>query len=154
MRPADRGYTMRVSLLSLTMMLASVMSTLAEAQARTPTKSIVDRRLIALREATLKPNVRAEDFEAYFADSLGGPMNRHIPGVRAYLLKGERGARVGGYVIVFEFDSLGRRNEYFPRSDTTSAKWDQLAKALPANAMDNLARYVEVRDYTDYVVVK
>jgi hypothetical protein len=134
------------------MILVSGMSTLAEAQAQT--KPPIDRRLIALREVTLKPNVRAEDFERYFADSVAGPMNRYIPGVRAYLLKGERGARVGGYVIVFDFDSLGRRNEYFPKPDTTSTKWDQLARALPANALPNLARYAEVRDYTDYVVVK
>ncbi|MDP9279980.1 MAG: hypothetical protein M3P00_11225 [Gemmatimonadota bacterium] len=114
----------------------------------------VDRRVIALREATLKPAVRGTDFERYFADSVAGPMNRHIPGVRAYLLKGERGARLGGYVIVYEFDSLGRRNEYFPRADTTSTRWQRLAQALPANAMDNLARYVEIRDYTDYVVAR
>jgi hypothetical protein len=141
---------MRLPLPSLTLVLVSAMPTLASAQA-TPQ---VDRRAIALREATLKPGIRAEDFERYVADSLAGPMNRHVPGVHAYLLKGERGARVGGYVIVFEFDSLGRRNAYFPRPDTTSTLWDQLARALPATAMDHLARYVEVRDYTDYVVVK
>jgi hypothetical protein len=141
---------MRVSLLSLTIILTSAMSTLAGAQTKPP----IDRRAIALREATLKPNVRGEDFERYFADSVAGPMNRHIPGVHAYLLKGERGARVGGYVIVFEFDSLGRRNEYFPKRDTTSTRWQQLAQALPANSVDNLSRYVEIRDYTDYVVVR
>jgi hypothetical protein len=126
------------------------MPILASAQATAQ----VDRRVISLREATLKPGIRAEDFERYVADSLVGPMNRHVPGVHAYLLKGERGARIRGYVIVFEFDSLGRRDEYFPRPDTTSTRWDQLARALPATAMDHLAHYAEVRDYTDYVVVK
>ena len=60
------------------------------------------RRVVALREATLKNGVRGADFERYFADSVAGPMNRHIPGLRAYLMKGERGARVGAYVIVYE----------------------------------------------------
>jgi hypothetical protein len=143
---------MRVSLLSLTMMLISAMSTVAAAQART--KTTVDRRVIALREATVKPNVSAADFERYFADSVAGPLNRHIPGIRAYLLKGERGARVGGYVIVFEFVSLDRRNAYFPTPDTTSARYQQLAKALPPNAIENLARYVDIPNYTDYVVVR
>ena len=49
-------------------------------------------------------------------------MNRHIPGVRVYLMKGERGARVGGYVIVYEFDSLERRNEYAPKPDSASER--------------------------------
>ncbi len=141
---------MRLPLPSLTMVLMSAMPILASAQA-TPR---VDQRVIALREATLKPGVRGEDFERFFADSEAGPINRHIPGMRAYLLKGERGTRVGGYVTVYEFDSLGRRNEYFPRADTTSIRWQQLARALPANAHANLARYVELRDYTDYVVAK
>ena len=141
---------MRRPLIGLIVLLTSAMPIVTRAQTKR-----VDRRVIALRQATLKPNVRAEDFERYFADSVAAPMNRHIPGMRAYLLKGERGARVGGYVIVFEFDSLGRRNEYFPTPDTTSARFDQLAKALPANGRpDNLGRYVEIDKYTDYVVAK
>ena len=141
---------MRRPLIGLIVLLTSAVPIVTMAQA-TPR---VDRRVIALRQATLKPDVRAEDFERYFADSVAAPSNRHIPGMRAYLLKGERGARVGGYVIVFEFDSLGRRNEYFPTPDTTSARFDQLAKALPANALDNLGRYAEIDKYTDYVVAK
>ena len=106
------------------------------------------------KQTTLKSGVSATEFERYFADSVAGPLNRHIPGVHAYLLKGERGARVGGYVIVYEFQSLARRNAYFPRADTSSAMYQRLAKALPANSMENLSRYVDVAAYTDYVVVR
>jgi len=141
---------MRLPLPSLTVVLVSALPILASVQSTAP----VDRRVITIREATLKPGVRGEDFERFFADSEAGPVNRNIPGMRAYLLKGERGARIGGYVIVYEFDSLARRNEYFPRPDTTSIRWQQLARALPPNAHANLARYVEIRDYTDYVVAK
>jgi hypothetical protein len=141
---------MRLPIPSLTMVLISAMPILASAQAT----QRVDQRVITLREATLKPGVRGEDFERFFADSEAGPVNRNIPGMRTYLLKGERGARISGYVIVYEFDSLGRRNEYFPRPDTTSTRWQQLARALPANAHANLARYVDIRDYTDYVIAK
>ena len=112
------------------------------------------RRVVALREATLRSGVRGADFERYFADSVAGPMNRHIPGVRVYLMKGERGARVGGYVIVYEFDSLERRNEYAPKPDSASERLKQLSRALPPRAMENMAKYVDIAAYTDYVIVR
>jgi hypothetical protein len=140
---------MRFSLFCLTVLLALASPDPASAQ----TKS-ADRRVIALREATLKSGATAAEFEKYFADSVAGPLNRHIPGAHAYLLKGERGARVGGYVVVYEFQSLARRNQYFPTPDTSSALYQRLAKALPANSMNNLSRYVDLAAYTDYVVVR
>jgi len=106
------------------------------------------------RRAGKLPERLAADFERYFADSVAGPVNRHIPGLRAYLMKGERGARVGGYVIVYEFDRLERRNEYFPKPDSTTERWRQLARALPARGMEDLAKYVDIPGYTDYVVVR
>ena len=140
---------MRLSLFCLTVLLVSASAEAASAQAKPASV-----RVVALRETTLKSGVSATEFERYFADSVAGPLNRHIPGVHAYLLKGERGARVGGYVIVYEFQSLARRNAYFPRADTSSAMYQRLAKALPANSMENLSRYVDVAAYTDYVVVR
>jgi hypothetical protein len=140
---------MRLSLFCLTLLLAFASADPASAQ----TKS-ADRRVVALREATLKSGANAGEFERYFADSVAGPLNHHIPGAHAYLLKGERGARIGGYVIVYEFESLARRNQYFPQPDSSSALYQRLAKALPANAMENLSRYVDIGAYTDYVVVR
>jgi hypothetical protein len=143
------GIAMRLSLFCLTVLLASASPDLVIAQTKP-----ADRRVVALREATLKSGASAAEFERFFADSVARPLNRHIPGVHAYLLKGERGARVGGYVIVYEFQSLARRNAYFPRADTTSALYERLAKAVPPNSMENLSRYVDVAAYTDYVVVR
>ena len=136
--------------LALAIVLASGVPHAMSAQDPGPSS----RRVVALREATLKSGVRGADFERYFADSVAGPLNRHIPGVRAYLMKGERGARVGGYVIVYEFDRLERRNEYFPKPDSTTERWRQLARGLPARGMEDLAKYVDIPAYTDYVVVR
>jgi uncharacterized protein (TIGR02246 family) len=113
-----------------------------------------ETRIVSLRPATLKGGVRAEEFERFFADSVAGPIARHVPGARGYLLEGERGARVGEYVIVWEFDSRARRDEYFPKPDVSSPRWLELAKALPPNALENLSRYVEIGDYTDYVIAR
>ena len=136
--------------LFLSFALYSVAPRLAVAQRPEPNA----RRVVALREATLKSGVRGADFERYFADSVAGPVNRHIPGVRAYLMKGERGARLGGYVIVYEFDSVERRNEYAPKPDSMSARLRQLARALPARGMEDLTKYVDIAAYTDYVITR
>ena len=140
--------------ISLALLLASAAPGLAIAQGQKPSAGA--GRVLALRDATLKSGVKGADFERYFADSVADPVNRHIPGVRIYLMKGERGARVGGYVLVYEFDSLKRRNEYFPKPDSVSARWQQLARALPPRAFDEevMAKYVDVAAYTDYVVVR
>ena len=140
--------------LSVAIPLALALATSAPRLAAAQNQGPSARRVVALREATLKSGVRGGDFERYFADSVAGPMNRHIPGVRVYLMKGERGARVGGYVIVYEFDSLERRNEYAPKPDSQSARLKQLARALPPRAMEDLAKYVDIAAYTDYVIVR
>ncbi|MEO7963198.1 MAG: hypothetical protein ABIT38_04725 [Gemmatimonadaceae bacterium] len=108
--------------------------------------------MMALRQTKLKSGVNAADFEQYFADSIAGLMGRHVPGVRAYLLKGERGARIDQYVIVYEFDSVQRRNGYFPKPDSQSGRWTRLARTLPVRGVEDLTKYVEDAEYTDYVV--
>ena len=135
--------------LALALLLASTFPGLAAAQ----NQAAGARRVMALREATLKSGVSGATFERYFADSVARPFARHVPGLRAYLLNGERGARVAGYVIVYEFDSLNRRNEYFPKPDSISARFQQLARALPARALEDLEKYVTVGEYTDYIVL-
>jgi len=136
--------------ISFALLLASAAPGLATAQGQSPSAS----RVVALREATLKSGASAADFERYFADSVAGPINRHVPGLRVYLGKGDRGGRVGGYVIVYEFDNLARRNGYFPKPDSTSERWTQLARALPPRALEDLEKYVNVAAYTDYGIVR
>ena len=71
--------------ISLALLLASAAPGLATAQGQSPSAS----RVVALREATLKSGASAADFERYFADSVAGPINRHVPGPAS--LPGEGG---------------------------------------------------------------
>lgn len=122
--------------------------------ARGQTKGDSGGRVMALREATLKSGVSKDEFERYFSDSVAIPLSRHVPGVRAHLLRGDRGARVGGYVILFEFESVAKRNAYYPRPDSSSALYQRVAKKMPPNAIANLTHYVDIAPYTDYVVIR
>ncbi|MEO6323390.1 MAG: hypothetical protein ABIQ65_02050 [Thermoanaerobaculia bacterium] len=136
--------------LFLALLFALTVPQRAAAQARAPGASGV----MSFRQTKLKSGVNAAEFERYFADSIAGPIGRHVPGMRAYLLKGERGARIGQYVMVFEFNSLDRRNEYFPKPDAPSSRWTNVARALPARFLEDLTKYVEDAEYTDYVVAR
>jgi hypothetical protein len=75
-------------------------------------------------------------------------------GMKMRILKGDRGARKGRYMLVWEFDSVASRNVYFPReggfaSDAFREAWKRMSAV-----MDKFKSYVkEPSDYTDYVVV-
>ena len=96
--------------------------------------------------------VRGADFERYFADSVAGPVNRHVPGVRAYLMKGS-GARASAGTSSSTIRPLERRNEYFPKPDSTPSGGAVGARA-PGAGMEALAKYVDIAAYTDYVIVR
>ena len=49
---------------------------------------------------------------------------------------------------------MARRNGYFPKPDSTSERWTQLARALPPRALEDLEKYVDVAAYTDYGIVR
>ncbi len=49
-----------------------------------------------------------------------------------YLLKGNRGARQGQYVILTEFESVELRDRYFPSMGEASEEWQRLAAPFTA----------------------
>jgi hypothetical protein len=112
------------------------------------------RRVIAIREITLKSDANAQEFEQSFSNVYARAVEDRIPGMQTYLLRGERGQRTGKYLMVFEIDSLARRNEYWPQPDVSSEKFTQLWEGMPEY---DIGKYVEAEPedvYTDYLVLK
>ena len=63
---------------------------------------------------SLKAGASGPDFEQYFQKELKSwPM---LSGMSMRLLKGDRGDREGKYLVMFEFDSVERRNQLFPEA--------------------------------------
>jgi hypothetical protein len=114
---------------------------------------------VAIRVITLKEGVDPSRFEQFVADEFTPAFERYIPGMRAFILKGNRGDRKGGYAFVLSFDSENTRDFYFPREDVGEAGVQRTALALwePGRAMiyDRLMTYVdgisETENYTDYM---
>lgn len=100
----------------------------------------------------LNPEIAPESFERFVLDQFlpALPLDR-TPGVRAYLLKADRGARANQYLWMFEFDSVEVRDRYFPGPQTIS---DEL-KALiePLHDLAQIWDSSSTRTKTDYVVL-
>lgn len=76
---------------------------------------------------------------------------RRTPGVKASLLRADRGARANQYLWMFEFDSVEIRDRYFPEPQKIS---DEL-KALiePLHELAQIWDGASTRTKTDYVVL-
>src|SRR6187200_2399509 len=60
-------------------------------------------KVFAVHEMELEPGVEPEEYERFFAEEIA-PM-AELPGWKTRLLKGDRGARTGKYLVLFEIES-------------------------------------------------
>jgi hypothetical protein len=110
--------------------------------------------VFSMREFELKPGVKAEDFDAFVRKEMAGVIAKDVTGMKMRILKGDRGARKGAYLLVWEFDSLAARNHYFPKEGGWSnPAFQQVLNQMRA-VMGKFSAYVrEQAAYTDYVTV-
>jgi hypothetical protein len=84
-------------------------------------------RVFGLHEIELNPGVNEEDFEKFFLKELAtAPM---YPGFSLRLLKGDRGARKGKYLVLFDIDSVETRDRFSSAPHQGSAEADQFDEA-------------------------
>jgi hypothetical protein len=104
----------------------------------------------------LNPGVTGEEYEQFMAGE-GAALLQAFPGVKLYILKGDRGARAGQYAALWEFDSVEVRDQMFPRVDgpwaeTVGQFLHPLAR-LSEKAATLTTEASGPATYTDYVVV-
>jgi len=110
--------------------------------------------VLSVREFELRSGVKAEEFEKYAREELTRALSQAKTGTRFRILKGDRGDRKGGYLLIWEFDSLAARNEFFPKEGGGASPACQQAWKRIKLAMEKFSVYVkEKRSYTDYVTV-
>jgi hypothetical protein len=110
--------------------------------------------VFSMREFELKPGVKAVDFDAFVRKEMAGAIAKDVTGMKMLVLKGDRGARKGAYLLVWEFDSLAVRNHYFPKEGGWNNPAFQQVLNQMQGVMDKFSAYVrEQAVYTDYVTV-
>lgn len=80
-----------------------------------PDTGIVDAgEVVAIRHLTLKRKTDPGAFEKYVAEEYAPAYRKFVPGVRALILKADRGKNAGKYIHLYIFDSVYTRDLYFP----------------------------------------
>ena len=109
-------------------------------------------KVYGIHEIELRPGADPAAFERLCAE---GARMVGFEGWKPILLKGERGARKGKYLMIVEIESLAARDRYSPDSGPTAE-----AEALDAQTGDFWARWQQFAVvpgegdiFTDYVVV-
>jgi hypothetical protein len=110
--------------------------------------------VLSVREFELRSGVKPEEFETYVRQELTHALSESKTGAHFRVLKGDRGDRKGGYILIWEFESIAARNEFFPRegggaSPACQQQWKRIKLA-----MEKFSIYAkEKHSYTDYVTV-
>ncbi|MDW3648386.1 MAG: hypothetical protein R8P61_15075 [Bacteroidia bacterium] len=91
------------------------------------------------------------EFEKMVTESIHPLWQKNIEGMYIYVLKGDRGARKGKYIQMMMFDSMERRDAYFPVEGEGFS--EELAKQItdelwPAKKFEALG--MSSSGYTDY----
>ena len=112
-------------------------------------------KILGLHPLELRPEVDAQAFEQFVARDLA-PLYRRVAGQDAYLIKGDRGAHVGQYVMVIELASPSVRDQIYPETDSFSPEFEQALVGTDA-VWERLETFVSIGvsgpDWTDYVVI-
>ena len=114
-------------------------------------------KVFGMHEIELQPGVEPEDYERFFAEELAPTLK--LPGWKTHLLRGDRGARGGKYLVLHEIESLDARDRYFPGPGEQSEEFTRFLEQHPetAAAMEKWEGYSTIHSEndttTDYVAV-
>ncbi len=111
-------------------------------------------KVYSLHMIALKAGANGPDFERFFREEVQpgpGPS-----GLTMRLLNGDRGDRAGKYLLMFEVESVERRNQLFPEAGPAARQMSAEVMQWMGGAGPTMARWDEYTTpfdtiYTDYV---
>ena len=117
--------------------------------------------IVAVRDLTLKDGVDAADFEKFAIEKFTPVFQQKVPGVKAYIMKGNRGDKKGSYSYVLIFDSENTRDFYYPFEHggeesvpaTSEPLWLPAREAIYTELVKYVDMIGETKGYTDYLVL-
>jgi hypothetical protein len=153
----QRGFHISCSRRSLTLGAACLIAVSALVPLLAQPSRTGAGEVIAVRELELKAGVDPAQFETFARATYNPGWNAVVPGLKAYIAKGDRGALKGGYALILVFDGAKTRDAIFPKegggaSPTFAAK---LKAAFALN--QELEKFLEpgaLSVYTDYVAMR
>ena len=114
-----------------------------------------EQRLLGIHHLSLKDGVNAEDFERFIVEEWNPVYGGLFPGIRMMVVKGEREAEEGEYLLVYDIQSMYVRNWYWP---VAGGEGTEAATAIQetcgntcSDTWDKFYSMAENTGYTDYV---
>jgi hypothetical protein len=153
----QRGFHVSCSRRSLTLGAASVIALSALLPVFAQPSPAGSREVIAVRELELRAGVDPTEFERFVRATYNPGWNGVVPGLKAYVAKGDRGALKGGYALILIFEGEKARDAIFPKEGGGASP--QFAEMLkkPFALNQELEKYLEpgaLSVYTDYVAIR
>jgi hypothetical protein len=111
-------------------------------------------RVIGLHETALHHGVSEAEFEQFLREELA-PAAAKLEHLKLYVIKGDRGDRMGRYLTVVEFDSVDERNRQWPERDQASEEGKQEMEKLQP-VIQKWQTYANFGNpaFTDYVEIE
>lgn len=104
-------------------------------------------------KTSLKENVAASDFEKFFLEEYKPAAEAALPGVKFFLLKGNRGESQGKYGQIIYFKSLEERDYWIPEPSRLSEEGKAAVKKFQ-EVEDKLNEMIEFESkYTDWLLL-
>ena len=104
--------------------------------------------------ATLKDSSRSQEFEIWVNEAMV-KVNKVFPGLKWLVLKADRGEVKGNYVSIFLYDSVERRNFYYPPGEGMSEAGQKLWDDNNIQAVaDKFGEFVNYRWKSDFIFMK
>ena len=113
-------------------------------------------RVYGLHEIELHPGVNEEDFEKFVLNEMSAATP--YPGWGMRLLKGDKGARKGKYLLLFDIESVEARDRLDENSEEAQAfdkafreEWDPIFEKWSTFSPTDIGKHPE---YTDYLILE
>jgi hypothetical protein len=104
-------------------------------------------------EITLAEGVTPSQFEGFIAEEYLPAMEKHFPGMKMFLLKGERGEHINDYGLLFYFENIEVRNEWIPEPGKLSEKAKKALEKMQ-DLEDKFNKMINQNTtYTDWLVL-
>jgi hypothetical protein len=118
------------------------------------TPEVTIGEILRIRTFSLKDGIENSLFEKFIIEEFNPAWVKYVGGVHLLVLKGDRGKRNGKYISILNFDTINRRNYYFPEIEENKNPLasEELLKVNPIwDRFRNFIVYEQKK--TDYMVV-
>jgi hypothetical protein len=111
---------------------------------------------VGVYEMTLNPDVSMNQFLDFYNNKYIPEFEKNWPGVKQYLIGGDRGEHKNKFGAILIFESVAVRDKYYPDEDANTTSDATKASTEKMKVMDaELSKYVVSgtrKTYTDWII--